>query len=138
MRFQAVIRSRPRSTWIVAIAALALAAPAAAGDVGPAPIDALRAATVQGLERSQVRGAGIGLDRSVEPTTWWHWGSNPGFQSLVVLEPERGDAIVVLTNTGGGLDNLIGNLGGYNLSKEIARQALGIRGTWDLRRDATE
>ncbi len=83
-------------------------------------------------------GAGIGIDRSVEPTTWWHWGSNPGFQSLVVLEPERGDAIVVLTNTGGGLDGLIGGLGGYSLSKEIARQALGIRGTWDLRRDAPE
>ena len=83
-------------------------------------------------------GAGIGLDHSVEPTTWWHWGSNPGFQSLFVLEPERGDAIVVLTNTGGGLDNLIGNLGGYNLSKEIARKALGIRGTWDLRRDPPE
>jgi CubicO group peptidase (beta-lactamase class C family) len=81
-------------------------------------------------------GAGIGIDRSTEPTTWWHWGSNPGFQSLLVLEPERGDGIVVLTNTGGGLDNLIGDLGGYNLSKKIARQALGIRGTWDLRRDA--
>jgi CubicO group peptidase (beta-lactamase class C family) len=81
-------------------------------------------------------GAGIGIDHSLEPTTWWHWGSNPGFQSLIVLEPERGDAIVVLTNTGGGLDNLSGNLGGYNLAKDIARQALGIQGTWDLRRDA--
>ena len=62
----------------------------------------------------------------------------------MLLEPQievgRGIAwgagIVVLTNTGEGLDNLIGNLGGYNLSKEIARQAPGIRGTWDLRRDA--
>jgi CubicO group peptidase (beta-lactamase class C family) len=83
-------------------------------------------------------GSGIGIDRSLEPTTWWHWGSNPGFQSLVVLEPERGDAIVVLTNTGGGLDYLSGSLGGYNLAKEIARQALGIQGTWDLRRDAPQ
>jgi len=81
-------------------------------------------------------GAGIGIDRSIEPTTWWHWGSNPGFQSLLVLEPERGDGIVILTNTGGGLDNLTGDLGGYNLSKKMARQALGVRGTWDLRRDA--
>ena len=63
MRFQAVIRSRPRSTWIIAIAALAVAAPVTAGDVGPAPIDALRAATVQGLERSQVRGASLALIR---------------------------------------------------------------------------
>jgi CubicO group peptidase (beta-lactamase class C family) len=81
-------------------------------------------------------GAGIGVDRSTQPTTWWHWGSNPGFQSLLVLEPGRGDAIVVLTNTGGGLDNLVEDLGGYNFAKKIARQALGIPGTWDLRRTA--
>jgi len=129
MRLRAVIRAPGRSRWIVAIAALALAAPAAAGDFGPAPIDALRAATVQGLERSQVRGASLALIRG---------GRLVWTESFVVLEPERGDAIVVLTNNGGGLDNLIGNFGGYNLSKEIARRALGIRGTWDLRRDATE
>ena len=81
-------------------------------------------------------GAGIGVDRSTEPTTWWHWGSNPGFQSLLVLEPERGDGIVVLTNTGGGLDNLTGDLGGYHFAKQIARRALGVHGRWDLYRAA--
>jgi CubicO group peptidase (beta-lactamase class C family) len=90
------------------------------------------------VERGIAWGAGIGIDRSVEPTTWWHWGSNPGFQSLFVLDPKRGDAIVVLTNTGGGLDVVTGSLGGYQLSKEIARQALGIRGRWDLHRDAPD
>jgi CubicO group peptidase (beta-lactamase class C family) len=78
-------------------------------------------------------GAGIGIDRTAEPTTWWHWGSNPGFQSLLVVEPERGDAIVVLTNSGGGLDYLTATRGGYNLSKHLARRVLGIPGTWDLR-----
>lgn len=78
-------------------------------------------------------GAGIGIDRSASPTTFWQWGSNPGFQGLLVVEPERGDAIVVLTNTGGFLDHVNRRVGGYNMAKRVAREALGIRGRWDLR-----
>ena len=78
-------------------------------------------------------GAGIGIDRTATPTTYWQWGSNPGFQSLLVLAPERGDAVIVLTNTGGFLDLLSGRRGGYNMSKRVAQRALGIDGRWDLR-----
>ncbi len=81
-------------------------------------------------------GAGIGVDHSVEPTTYWQWGSNPGFQSLLVIDPKPGNAIVVLTNTGGFLDLVSPRTGGYNLSKEIARRALGINASWDLYRSA--
>lgn len=81
-------------------------------------------------------GAGIGIDRAGEPTTYWQWGSNPGFQSLLVIEPKRGDAIVVLTNTGGSLDLLTGRWGGYAAAKQIARRAFGINGRWDLYRAA--
>jgi CubicO group peptidase (beta-lactamase class C family) len=83
-------------------------------------------------------GSGVGIDRSVEPTTYWHWGSNPGFQSLIVFEPNEMDAIIVLTNTGGGLDFVSDRLGGYNMAKEVARRALGINGAWDLRRAAPQ
>ncbi|UCE84757.1 MAG: beta-lactamase family protein [Deltaproteobacteria bacterium] len=83
-------------------------------------------------------GAGIGIDRSAEPTTYWHWGSNPGFQSLIVFEPNERDAVIVLTNTGGGLDFLSDRLGGYNMAKEVARRALGINGAWDLLRAAPQ
>jgi CubicO group peptidase (beta-lactamase class C family) len=79
-------------------------------------------------------GAGMGIDRSAAPATAWQWGSNPGFQGLLVVVPERGDAIVVLTNTGGFLDYVSRRLGGYNMAKRVAREALGIRGRWDLRR----
>ncbi len=83
-------------------------------------------------------GAGIGIDRSAEPTTWWHWGSNPGFQGLFVVEPASGDALVVLTNTGGFLDFVSYRRGGYNAAKRIARKALGIHGRWDIDRDAPD
>ena len=83
-------------------------------------------------------GAGIGVDHSEEPITYWQWGSNPGFQGLLVLDPVRGDAVVVLTNTGGFLDVVSTRTGGYNLSKQIARRALGINGSWDLYRSAPQ
>ena len=34
-------------------------------------------------------GLGIGIDQSDGETTWWHWGSNPGYQSLMVVQPDR-------------------------------------------------
>lgn len=81
-------------------------------------------------------GSGMGIDRAGEPTTYWQWGSNPGFQSLLVIEPTQRDAIVVLTNTGGSLDLLTGRWGGYSAAKRIARRALGVNGRWDLHRAA--
>lgn len=76
---------------------------------------------------------GIGLDRTQGHTTWWHWGSNPGFQSLVVMDPETGRALVILTNTGGFLDFVSKRKGGYNFAKTVARDLLDLDGTWDLR-----
>ena len=66
-------------------------------------------------------------------TTYWQWGSNPGFQGLLVLVPERRDAIVVLTNTGGFADVVLDDRGGYVLSRRIAERALGLEGLWSLR-----
>lgn len=76
---------------------------------------------------------GIGIDRSDGHTTYWHWGSNPGFQSLFVVEPETGNGIVILTNTGGFLDFASKKRGGYNMSKAVARDLLAIDGAWDVR-----
>lgn len=85
-------------------------------------------------------GAGIGVDRIPSEggsvASYWQWGSNPGFQGLLVAVPERGDAIVVLTNTGGFADVLLGHRGGYVMAKRLARRALGLNGRWDLWRDA--
>ncbi len=77
--------------------------------------------------------AGIGIDMSDERTTYWHWGSNPGYQGLFVIDPDTGDGIVILTNTGGFLDFVSRKRGGYNMSKKIARLALGHEGAWDIR-----
>lgn len=78
-------------------------------------------------------GLGIGIDASTEPVTGWQWGSNPGFQGLLVVEPVGGEAVAVLTNTGGFADVLSRRRGGHNAAKRIARRALGIAGRWDLR-----
>lgn len=78
-------------------------------------------------------GNGIGIDKSDGHTTYWHWGSNPGFQSLFVIEPSTGKGIVILTNTGGFLDFVSKKRGGYNMSKAVARELLDIDGAWDIR-----
>jgi CubicO group peptidase (beta-lactamase class C family) len=80
--------------------------------------------------------AGIGSERTDGITSYWQWGSNPGFQSLLVLVPERREAVVVLTNSGGFADVVLGRTGGYAMAKRVARRALGIRGRWDLYRAA--
>ncbi len=77
-------------------------------------------------------GSGFGIDHASEPPTVWHWGANPGFQSLVVIEPEIGNAVIVLTNTGGLMDYFSETRGGYNAAKSIARIALGRFGHWDI------
>lgn len=55
-------------------------------------------------------GLGIGVrDRKLSDgdtqRTLWQWGSNPGYSSLLVVEPQTGTALVVLTNSqsGGGM-----------------------------------
>jgi len=76
---------------------------------------------------------GLGIDTCGDNITYWQWGSNPGFEGLIVIEPDGKNGIVVLTNTGGSFDVLIPGRGGYIASKNIARKVLGINGAWDLR-----
>ncbi len=83
--------------------------------------------------------AGLGIDTvptAGGPTpTYWQWGSNPGFQGLFILVPSRGDALVVLTNTGGFADVVLDDRGGYVLARRLARQALDLpEGRWQLSR----
>ena len=75
---------------------------------------------------------GIGIDNCADTTTYWHWGSNMGFESLFVIDPATGDGVVIITNTGGGLDTVVPGRGGHAAAKVIARKALGIDGVWDL------
>jgi CubicO group peptidase (beta-lactamase class C family) len=75
----------------------------------------------------------MGTDRCGEQVTAWQWGSNLGFQSLLVLAPASGDGVVILTNTGGGIDAVLPGQGGYPAAKHIAAEVLGIDGRWDLR-----
>jgi CubicO group peptidase (beta-lactamase class C family) len=76
---------------------------------------------------------GIGIDKTDGRTTYWHWGSNPGFQSLFVIDPKTGDGIVILTNTGGFLDFVSKRKGGYNFAKAVARELMGVEAAWDIR-----
>lgn len=75
-------------------------------------------------------GYGIGIDESDGVTTYWHWGSNPGYQSLFVIYPDEKKGIVILTNGGGFADYFLADRGGYYLARKIARQVLGVDGHW--------
>ena len=75
----------------------------------------------------------MGTDRCGGQFTAWQWGSNLGFESLLVLAPASGDGVVILTNTGGGIDAVLPGRGGYRAAKRIAAGLLGIEGRWDLR-----
>ncbi len=44
-------------------------------------------------------GLGFGTRAGRTGETAWQWGSNPGFQSLMVIDPKRRAGIVVLTNS---------------------------------------
>lgn len=101
--------------------------------VPPAARDLLLAPRVR-IDEQLSWAAGIGREQTGNVTSYWQWGSNPGFQSLLVLVPEQQTALVVLTNTGGFADVLLGTTGGYAMAKQVARRALGIPGRWDLYR----
>lgn len=47
--------------------------------------------------------AGLGLEQRDGRTLYWHWGSNMGFKSLLVIDPAQRTASVVLTNGDNGL-----------------------------------
>ncbi|MBN1488030.1 MAG: beta-lactamase family protein [Anaerolineae bacterium] len=67
-------------------------------------------------------GLGIGIQQSAEGDALWHWGSNTGYKSLLVIYPERGLGIVILTNGDRGLP----------LARDIAQRALGGEAYWSI------
>lgn len=74
----------------------------------------------------------MGIDTCAERKTYWQWASNLGFQGLMVLDPERGDGVVILANTGGGLDVVFPGRGGYPAAKAITRKIMNIQGAWQV------
>jgi CubicO group peptidase (beta-lactamase class C family) len=69
-------------------------------------------------------GLGLAIEQTGNTTTYWHSGINPGFQSLMVLEPQTQSALVVLTNSDTGL----------SYAREIIHKTLNLDGTWDIPR----
>lgn len=69
-------------------------------------------------------GLGIAIELEDEGETYWHSGINPGFQSLLVLYPQKNKYIIVLTNSDDGLD----------FSKDAADEFLSIGGNWNIKR----
>jgi CubicO group peptidase (beta-lactamase class C family) len=63
-------------------------------------------------------GLGIGIQHGEHGDAIWHWGQNPGWQSLTVGYPEFGMGTVVLTNGGP-------PPGGLGIAREIAHRAMG-------------
>ena len=47
-------------------------------------------------------GLGIGVERLDGRQYLWHWGDNPGFKNLVVVEPAASSALVLFTNGNAG------------------------------------
>lgn len=75
----------------------------------------------------------MGTDHCGGQFTAWQWGSNLGFQSLMVLVPASDDGVVILTNTGGGIDAVLPGQGGNRAAKRVAAQLLDVQGRWNLR-----
>ncbi len=65
-------------------------------------------------------GLGVGIERHRGGRDLWHWGSNPGAKSIMIICPETGDGVVVVTNGAGGSDPM----------RAIAERALGRKGCW--------
>ncbi len=63
-------------------------------------------------------GLGIGVQHAPSGDSIWHWGQNPGWESLMVGYPDSKTGVVVLTNGGP-------PLAGLTLAREIAHAALG-------------
>lgn len=47
-------------------------------------------------------GLGVGLQATSRRKLAWHWGDNPGFKALFMLDPATGDSMVLLTNSENG------------------------------------
>ncbi len=67
-------------------------------------------------------GLGIGMREAEGRKTYWQWGANPGFASLMVIDPARRGGVVILTNSSDG----------DKLAQEVAGQVLGLQPGWEL------
>ena len=67
-------------------------------------------------------GLGVGIQHSKQGDSVWHWGSNPGSKSLMVYYPDKGNGIVVLTNSAEG----------NRITRDIAGRYLGGKAVWSV------
>jgi CubicO group peptidase (beta-lactamase class C family) len=69
-------------------------------------------------------GLGVGLEKNAEDIFFLHRNNGPGFQSFVIASRKTGNGIVILTNSGNGLDAvseiLAGTIGGNHPSLKSA------------------
>jgi CubicO group peptidase (beta-lactamase class C family) len=70
-------------------------------------------------------GLGIGIQHSDQGDSLWHWGANTGYKSLIVMYPDHGLGIVVLTNSDRGLP----------VARDIAQRVLGGKAVWQIDSD---
>ena len=76
------------------------------------------------IDETNSWGLGIGIEQKSGRKTYWHSGINPGFQSLLVIDPIENKYAIILTSDDKGL----------SIAKSAAKDFLGIDGTWDIPR----
>ncbi|MEO1552968.1 MAG: serine hydrolase domain-containing protein [Pseudomonadota bacterium] len=69
---------------------------------------------------------GLGWMLNPQDGTVYHTGTNPGTETLAILQPEAGKAVVVLVNAGSGMGfgetgNLINRISAYGLGRDFLR-----------------
>lgn len=67
-------------------------------------------------------GLGFGVRDGATGRTGWQWGSNPGFESIMVIDPKRRAGVIVLTNSAKG----------GPLVQEIAGHIMGEAPGWSV------
>ena len=75
-----------------------------------------------GIRQGSAEGAAEGRPGGDLNETLWARGSRMGFESLMVMDPARRAGVVVLTNS----------RDGGALAQDVARNVLGLEGTWSL------
>lgn len=63
-------------------------------------------------------GLGVGLNHSELGDSFWHWGSNPGYESLLIGYPVQKIGVVILTNGGPAG-------AGLAVARKVAHRAIG-------------
>jgi hypothetical protein len=76
-----------------------------------------------GTRASKSWGLGIAIYHGPIHDWLWHSGDDLDFRALMVMCPDTGDAVVVLTN----------GQAGQMVNYEVARRAMGVDFTWSSR-----